>query len=135
VKILLDTNIVLDVLLDRKPFAAAAAEIFSRAERSEISGFLCATTITTIDYLLNQALPAKDARRTIWRLLSLFEVAVVNRSVIGSALKSKIPDLEDAVMVEAGQLAGVESIVTRNTKDFKHSPLKVLDPKEFLSYL
>ena len=80
-KVILDTNIVLDVLLDRKPFAGPAAQIFSLAERSKIRGMLCATTITTIDYLLSQALPGKDARQTLRNLLSLFEVAAVDRFV------------------------------------------------------
>ena len=134
-KVILDTNIVLDVLLERRPFAAPAAKIFSLAERSEVSGMLCATTITTIDTLLSQALPKEDARQTLWKLLSLFEVAAVNRLVIERALHSKIPDFEDAVLDEAGQLAGAACIITRNAKDFHHSPLQVLDATEFLSQL
>ncbi|MGD0089999.1 MAG: PIN domain-containing protein [Planctomycetota bacterium] len=134
-KVILDTNIVLDVLLERKPFVEAACAIFSLAERSEIDGLLCATTFTTIDYLLSQSLPARDARQAIWKLLSLFGVAIVNRPVIERALRSRITDFEDAVLDEAGQLAGAELIVTRNAKDFAGSPLKVLDPLEFLVHL
>ena len=74
-KVILDTNIILDVLLERTPFAGPAAKIFSLAEKSEISGMLCATTITTIVYLLNQALPKEDARQTLRKLLGLFDVA------------------------------------------------------------
>jgi predicted nucleic acid-binding protein len=132
-KIILDTNVVLDVLLERKPFAGPAAEIFALAEQSEIDATLCATTITTVDYLLNQSLPEKDARQALWKLLGLFEVASVNRLVIERALRSRIRDFEDAVLDESGQLAGAECIVTRNSKDFSRSPLKVFDPKEFLS--
>ena len=134
-RIVLDTNVVLDVLLAREQFVAAAAEVFALAERSEVEGFLCATTVTTVDYLVGQRLPAADARQAIWRLLSLFDVAVVNRAVIERALRSKIADFEDAVLDEAGQLAGAETIVTRDTKDFRHAQLKVLDPQEFLSHL
>ncbi len=132
-KIILDTNIVLDVLLRRKPFAEPAAGIFSLAERSEIDGVLCATTITTIDYLLTQSLSRGDARQTLWKLLSLFGVAAVNRLVIERALRSRIRDFEDAVLDEAAQLAGASYIITRNRKDFSHSPLSVVDPAEFLS--
>lgn len=132
-KVILDTNIVLDVLLGRRPFAEPAAEIFGLAEQSQIGGMLCATTITTIDHLLGQALPEKDARQTLWKLLSLFEVAAVNRLVIERALRSRIRDFEDAVLDEAGQLAGAECIITRNARDFLRSPLKILDPREFLA--
>lgn len=132
-KVLLDTNVVLDVLLERRPFVEPATEIFSMVERSEIDGFLCATTITTLDYLLNQTLAGKDARQTIWKLLSLFEIAAVNRAVIERALRNKMADFEDAVLAEAGQSAGVACILTRNPKDFRHSPLTVLDPREFMA--
>lgn len=57
----------------------------------------------------------------------------MNRPVIERALGSKIHDFEDAVLDEAGQMAGVDSIVTRNTKDFAGSALKVFDPEEFLA--
>jgi predicted nucleic acid-binding protein len=91
--VILDTNVVLDLLLDRQPFAKAAVDIFCLVEESRIEGFLCATTITTIDYLLIQSLPKAKARDALRRLISLFEIATVNRPVIERALVSKINDL------------------------------------------
>ena len=129
----MDTNIVLDVLLEREAFVTAAVDIFALAEQSRIDAFLCATTITTIDYLLTQCLPASTARNALRKLISLFAIATVNRPVIERALGSKIKDFEDAVLDEAGQMAGVDSIVTRNTKDFAGSALKVFEPSEFLA--
>jgi len=134
-RVIVDTNVVLDVLLERKPFVNAAVDVFCLAEESRIEAFLCATTITTLDYLLNQSLPTSKARNALRKLISLFEIATVNRSVIERALDSKIMDFEDAVLDEAGQMAGVYSIVTRNTKDFTGSTLKVFDPNEFLAHL
>lgn len=134
-KVLIDTNVVLDVLLERRPFVGPAADIFAKVEQSEITGFLCATTITTLDYLLSQSLPAKDARDILWKLLSIFEVAPVSRQVIEGALRSEIQDFEAAVLHEAGRLAGVEAIITRNAKDFAAAQIRILDPTEFLSHL
>ena len=62
-KVILDTNVVLDVLLARQPFALAAAKIFALAEQSRIQAWVCATTVTTIDYLLLQSLSRKKARK------------------------------------------------------------------------
>ena len=132
-RVIVDTNVVLDVLLDREPFVEAAVAVFCLVEESRIDAFLCATTITTIDYLLSQSLPASKARDALHRLISLFEIATVNRLVIERALGSKINDFEDAVLDEAGQMAGVDSVVTRNTKDFARSALKIFDPNEFLA--
>ena len=130
---IVDTNVVLDVLLEREPFVKDAVDLFCLAEESQIDAFLCATTITTIDYLLTQSLPASKARDALGNLISLFEIATVNRPVIERALRSKIHDFEDAVLDEAGQMAGVDSVITRNTKDFAGSTLKVFDPTEFLA--
>ena len=134
-RVILDTNIVLDVLLARKPFLEQASSLFSLAEQSQIEGYLCVTTITTVDNLLMRSLPTKNARQAVWRLLELFEIAVVNRPVIEEALRSNVADFEDAVLDQAGRLAGVEALVTRDAKDFRHASLKVFDPIEFLAQL
>lgn len=133
-RVLVDTNVVLDVLLDRRPFSKVSAQIFALIEKSEIEGFLCATTITTIDYLLGRALTPNKARETLRRLLYLFEIAPVGRPVLEQALhNSRIPDFEDAVLEQAGRLMQVDAIVTRNTVDFRKSSAKVFDPVELIS--
>jgi predicted nucleic acid-binding protein len=135
VRVLVDTNVVLDVLLDRKPFAEAATQVFALVEESKIEGFLCATTVTTIDYLLAQALVPAKAREALHRLLNLFEIAPVNRPVLEQALRSDISDFEDAVLEQAGRLVGADVIVTRNLKDFQISAITVFDPLELISAL
>ena len=132
-RVLVDTNVVLDVLLARRPFVGASAEVFGLVEHSKIEGLLCATTITTIDYLLTQAMPRPVARQALQKLLELFEIASVNRAVLEEALKSKLTDFEDAVLDQAGRLAGAEVVVTRNQQDFRHATLKVLGPDELLA--
>jgi predicted nucleic acid-binding protein len=133
--VIVDTNVVLDVLLDREPFVKPSIEVFRLVEESRVDAFLCATTITTIDYLLVKSLQKATARKALRRLISLFEIATVNRPVIERALASKIKDFEDAVLNEAGQMAGADFVITRNIKDFSGSSLKVCDPNEFLALL
>ncbi len=132
-RVLVDTNVVLDVLLDRQPFADAASQVFALVEESRIAGFLCATTITTVDYLLGQALAPEQARGALQQLLGLFEIAPVNRSVLEHALRSKIADFEDAVLEQAGCLAGVDAITTRNVSDFRKATVTVFDPAELIA--
>lgn len=134
-KVIVDTNVILDVLLERDPYVKPAVDIFCLIEESRIDAFICATTVTTIDYLLGKALPLSKARNASRSLIRLFEIAIVNRSVIERALESKIKDFEDAVLNEAGKMAGAEFFVTRNTKDFTASSLKVCDPDEFLALI
>lgn len=75
----------------------------------------------------------QEARQALRGLLKLFEIAPVNRSVIEKALRSKIEDLEDAILEQAAWLVGAEAIITRNTKDFHRSSIKALDPAELLA--
>jgi len=132
-RVLVDTNVVLDVLLEREPFVQEAVDVFRLIEKSQIKAFLCATTVTTIDYLLCQSVSVAEARDVLRKLISLFEIATVNRPVIERALVSKITDFEDAVLDEAGQMAGLDCIITRDTKDLAKSILPVFDPAEFLA--
>ena len=131
--VLFDTNVVIDVLLARLPFATHSNACFLRVEDGQLRGFLGATTVTTIDYLLSSALGSKASRVHMVRLLNLFEVAAVNRSVLTAALASKQKDFEDAVLAEAARAAGVQAIITRNAKDFVGCGLNVYTPKEWLA--
>ena len=132
-RVLVDTNVVLDVLLERRPFSEAAAQVFALVEGSRIEGFLCATTLTTVDDLLGQALAPAKAREALQRLLNLFEIAPVNRPVLEQALRSGIADFEDAVLEQAGRLVAVDAITTRNVRDFGKSTVTVFDPLELIS--
>jgi len=135
VKALFDTNVVLDVLLDRQPFVADSARLMSRVERSELCGILCATTVTTIHYLMQKALGNRSALKHIRLLLSLFEVAPVNRAVIENALDLGFSDFEDAVLVEAARHAGADYVITRNIADFRSSSVPAYTPAGFLQVL
>lgn len=134
-KILFDTNIVLDVLMDRLPYSDAAVELFSKVENGSINGCLCGTTITTVFYLTAKAVGAAKAKEEIKKLLGMFEVAPVNRHVLESALLLDFNDFEDAVIHEAASNLGVDAIVTRNLKDFKKSRVAVYSSQEMAKIL
>jgi len=127
---LFDTNVVLDVLLDREPFATIGAHLFSHVERGALPGYICATTVTTVHYLAHKALGAEHARQKIRNLIRLFEVAPVNRAVLEAALTSRLADFEDAVLHEAALHVGAEGIVTRDPTGFKGGRLPVYTPDE-----
>ncbi len=128
--ILFDTNVVLDVLLDRKPFSAPASIIFSWVEAVEFIGFLGATTVTTIFYLATKVVGKKQAEKEISKLLSIFAIAPVNRAVLEAAINSKFTDFEDAVLYEAARHASAQAIVTRDAVGFKYAKIPVYSPEE-----
>ena len=131
-KILFDTNVILDVMLDRSPFSEPASQLLSLVERGEISGIICATTVTTIHYLSTKVMGKNESQNKIKDLITLFEIASVNRTVIEDAIKSRFTDFEDSVIHQAANHAGAEAIVTRDPKGFKQSNLPVYSPIELL---
>ncbi|MCX6971361.1 MAG: PIN domain-containing protein [Verrucomicrobia bacterium] len=106
-KLLLDTNALLDVMLDRKPFVADSAKVVAAAETGCFEGSLCATTITTIHYLASKALGAKAAASEISALLQIFRIAPVIEAVLKAALQIKGRDYEDLVLLEAARGIGI----------------------------
>jgi predicted nucleic acid-binding protein len=129
-KVLFDTNVILDVLLDRKPFVEISAKLVNLVENQKIEGYLCATTLTTLDYLITKALDRSHAKIAIQSLLTLFKVCEVNSTVLEMAINSKFNDFEDAVQYFSGECCHINALVTRNIKDYKHANLPVYLPNE-----
>lgn len=134
-KVLFDTNVVLDHLLEREPFVEAAERLLSLVDLGGLEGMLCSTTVTTIHYLASRAVGPSEAIAYIRELLAIFDVACVDREILRSALDAGFSDYEDAVLHEAARVAGASVIVTRNGKDFARSTLPVLTPGELLAAL
>lgn len=134
-RVLFDTNVVLDVLLERQPHAPAAIWLFAQAERGRLDGLLGATTLTTIHYLARKVLGEEAARDHLGILLRLFGVAPVTRAVLEDALALPFGDFEDAVLHEAARHAGAEGIVTRNPADFTSATLSIYTPVELRAAL
>ena len=134
-RVMFDTNVVLDLLLDREPFVKEAKSLIIKVEQGVLNGVLCATTVTTIHYLLLKSRGKAGATEVIHSLLKLFEVASVTRAVLEDALETDDKDYEDAVLYKAAYHAGVDLIVTRDRSGFKKADMPVMSPKELLVLL
>jgi predicted nucleic acid-binding protein len=132
-KILLDTNIVLDILLAREPFVDEAREIFLLIENYQAEGFVCATTMTTIHYLIGRQKDKASADEIVLSLLKLFEVASVDKQILQEASHDSGVDYEDSVIYTSAKYAEIDMIITRDKRGFKKSEISILNPKEFLA--
>jgi predicted nucleic acid-binding protein len=133
VKILIDTNVVLDVLMARQPHLEHAVALVALVDARRVQGVLGATTLTTISYLLTKAVGAAEARTHIRSLLDLFDVAAVDRAVVAGAVEAGFDDFEDAVLHQAAVAANVDAIVTRDAVGFAAASLPVFTPAAFLA--
>jgi predicted nucleic acid-binding protein len=135
VKLLLDINVLLDVLLDREPWSEAAAALLAMVESQGAEGFVAPHTLPTIYYVVGQAGDRKLAAAAVKDLLRILEVAPVTKSDFQEALTLSIPDFEDAVQATAALRIGADYLVTRNKRDFRESPVPTADPATILALL
>lgn len=135
VRVLFATDVVLDVLLRREPFARDAAWLMSRAGRGWIQGLVGAPTVTTAFRRTVEAHGEERARRDLRQLLRLCEVAPVNGSVLRAALERGSDDFEKTILCEAGRQAGAQALVTRQEADFEDAGLPVYTPDALRSAL
>lgn len=128
-RMLFDTNVVLDVLLDRAPYVEASAAVWASVEAGHAEGMLAAHAVTTIHYLIRKEVGNAKAARIVSTILSVFNVAAVDSEVIREALELSFSDFEDAVTSAAARSADCDCIVTRDPKGFRGSPVRPFTPE------
>jgi predicted nucleic acid-binding protein len=134
-KILLDTNLVLDVLLDREPFVAASSAIWAACDAGQLTGFVPASAVTDVFYIARRMTDVATARVAVGLCLASFVIAPVDRATLTDASMLLGRDFEDDVQIACAIRMDVAAIVTRNRDDFAHAPLPVLSPDELLAQI
>jgi predicted nucleic acid-binding protein len=131
-KILLDTNVVLDIALKRHPFYEAAVEVFEASNFDTVHLFITASIATDLYYILRKEKDHETAIAFITDLLKCMDACKVDKGTLLEAIGSGFPDFEDAVQNFAAVESAVEMILSRNKNDFGSSSLRVLTPDEFV---
>ncbi len=129
-RVLIDTNIVLDFLQEREPFVENAARLFERIDAGEIEGFIAATTITNIYYIIRRIAGRVVAQDAIAQVLNDLTICAVNLEILEQALALNFEDFEDAVQYACAVLHGVDAIVTRDASGFISAEIPVVLPEE-----
>ncbi|NLW46584.1 MAG: PIN domain-containing protein [Firmicutes bacterium] len=132
-KVLIDTNVIIDVLAKREPFLSASAQILRLSETMKIAGFILANSVTDIVYILRKYIPDNSSLNlTIQNLLSIVDVADILKSDILRAFELNFSDYEDALQARCAKRIKANYIITRNPSDFINSPVPTLSPESFL---
>ena len=134
-KILIDTNIVLDLILERQPFVENATLLFEQIERGHLVGYIAATTITNIFYIIRKLEGREVALAAIHRLLIGLQFCAVDRQTIETGLSLGLKDFEDSIQLACATLDQLDAIVTRDPKDFRNSNLPIYSSTELLKQL
>ena len=135
-KLLIDTNIVIDLLSKRKGFYDDAAQLFSKADQDKLRLTISSLSFANTNYILSKLRSAKDAREILRKFKVLVELLPLNDKITELALSDEsFLDFEDGLQYYSALENDVDIIITRNKKDFKSSKLPVLTSKEFLASL
>ena len=133
--ILLDTDVLIDIALDRRPHSEAASELLDRIEHGAESAYIAWHSVSNLYYLLAPARGGVSARDFIIELTRFVSVATTDTEAIRYAAELPMADFEDAMQVAAARACGARHIVTRNIRDYDRSPIPAVSPLEALSGL
>jgi predicted nucleic acid-binding protein len=131
-KILLDTNIIVDVALERQPFYSESLQLISLVYQRQVEGYISASTFSDIYYIIRKA-KGRDLTLEFVRNISTFcQVATVDQSVISMALNANFKDFEDAIQYSTAVINQLDAIITRNQKDFPVTTPRILTPDQLI---
>jgi predicted nucleic acid-binding protein len=133
--VFVDTDVLLDVVIKREDFYLASFQIVQLIEQKKLNGYITPMTINNIYYFTRKELSHSHALSLIEKLMVIFNVAGIDKSGIISALNSDFKDFEDALQnYSALQHPEIETLITRNIKDYRCSDLAIMTPTDFISY-
>ncbi len=134
--ILIDTDVIIDFLLDRQPFSNDSTRIFELCEKRIINGYVTAVMLSNIYYLLRKIAKHEKIIDSIKKLLNIVDIAIIDRKSVLNALNSEFKDFEDALQnfstIPEKQF---DVIITRNIKDYKASKVSIMTPETYLKSL
>ena len=132
-RIMIDTNVFLDVLTRREPFYAASRQVLELCEKGLVQGFLTASSVTDIYYLIHRHLHnTEQSYQALGAVLKIAKVLPVTNEDVLSAYLQHSPDFEDCLLATCAQVNRCDMIVTRNVKDFAGLGIPAMTPDEFL---
>lgn len=134
--IFIDTNVLMDLLADRKPFSHEASLLFKYAYEKRIILYISAVSYNNLYYILRQHISHTESMKMLSELSEWVEIIDVTSDIIRHSLRSNFKDFEDAIQYECAKSnPKVQCIVTRNEKDFRRSTIPILTPHEVVSAL
>jgi predicted nucleic acid-binding protein len=134
-KVLLDTNILLDVLLLRSPWVAQSQLVWHASDDGRIEGCIAAITPANIFYIVRRLIDAARARECVEACLDAFEILPLDHAAMRDAFDRNGVDFEDDVQIACGAASGIAAIVTRDPQGFTGAPMPVYDPASFIAQL
>ena len=134
-RVLLDTDVILDLLLDRTGFVESAAALWEAHEQGRLEAYISGITPINVFYIARKLKGAEIARRAVIELLATLRICPLDQAALETALTLPLNDYEDAVQLASAMANRLDALITRNLEDYKNATLPVFSPPEFLARL
>lgn len=135
-KVLIDTNVLIDFIAKREPYFANADKIVNACLDNKISGCIAAHSVCDMFYILRRTIAEDKRRRMLKQLCTIFEVIGIGETELVMALdNAEFTDFEDCLQTECANKFGAEYVITRNIKDYEKSSVKAITPEEMIEYI
>ena len=131
-RVLFDTNVLMDYLAKREPYYGDAKQLFFACMNRRIEGFIAAHSVLNLFFILRHDYTVHQRRSMLSNMLSLFQIVGVDEEKILAALSDEsFPDFEDCVQAQCAVSCNAQYVITRNLDDFSKSPVPAILPDEF----
>ncbi len=129
----IDSDVILDFLIDRQPYSREAAQVFSLIDNKKVKGYTSALCYSNLFYVLSKYAPRKKVINMLIEISGLVGILKVDDDIIKASLTSDFQDFEDAIQYYAAlEFKRIEVIITRNIRDYKKSSLPVMTPETYV---
>ena len=134
-KVFVDSDVIIDFIIDREPFSDFAANLFDRFDNKEMLGYTSAQSLANLYYVLKKQTSHSHIIEAIEKLVTVIGILPIDLEIINQALRSDFSDFEDGIQNFCAESVGADAIVTRNLRDYRSARIPVFDPESFDSYL
>jgi predicted nucleic acid-binding protein len=135
VKVLLDTNIIIDVALERQPYVTNSETVLAFVEQRQIEGYISAATISDLYYIIRKQKGRNLTIEFLQEILIFCQIATVNQTVITMAFTTNFKDFEDAIQYSTAVVNQLDGIITRNPQDFPVVTPRIITPEQLIEEL
>lgn len=134
-KVLLDTNIIIDIALERQPYVTNSETVLAFVEQGQIEGYISASTISDLYYIIRKQKGRDLTIEFLQEILTFCQIATVNQAVISMAFTSNFKDFEDAIQYSTAVVNQLDAIITRNPQDFPVVAPRIITPEQLIEEL
>jgi len=132
-KVFLDTDVLLDLFLEREPHHTASLQLLTELKRTTVGCYTSPVVMANMSYILARAKGRDYSMKKLRSLRQMVGIVPIDQATVDAALASAQRDVEDSLQLHCAEASGIDTLITRNVRDYPKGRLRVIDPMQYLS--